>query len=453
MLFKKSLKWIILAVVTCLAVTFLGCNQGKINTGDLDPGYQLDPETVTGRIKVTTYLRSGDQSEIALDKWIQTYNKYYPNVTVKTDIIAWSAFATQVASGDIGDVYYTAEVDVYNYAVKNKAAMYLDSYIDLLNIDTSQIYTGLYDLGCYNGLLYMVPSDLSQNVFFTNVSALEEAGLSRPENDWKWDDFRDYCKRLRKTNEDGTYSQVGAFFSTEVCMLYHFFVGWGGQWVDKVNKKVNFFSDEKVLRGFDELINMVNEGDAGIAGLTGAMGAKYAGVDSTSGYVFKLSTYINRIAAYEAFKKLGIKFDVSAMPEMPAHFITGGATGYLVYSKTRNPDAAATFALTLLSDEGQIAFNQIVGGGIPCTKKAIADGAWRVPYPEEEFNYDAFVCYPEAFTASWSECFVPPEIASQINKVIPGLVDAHFSNKKDYKDSLSDLEQTCNEIWATLFDE
>ena len=131
----------------------------------------------------------------------------------------------------------------------------------------------------------------------------------------------------------------------------------------------------------------------------------------------------------------------------------GEAFGYMVYSKTKNPDAAATFALFLLTLEGQKAFNNVIGGGIPCTREGIASGVWRIPYPEGTFNYDAFLVYPEAFCACWSECYVPPEISKIINESLMVVVANHLNNKKDYKDALRELEQTANERWETIFEE
>jgi ABC-type glycerol-3-phosphate transport system substrate-binding protein len=453
---KKLVKITIFAVLVCLGVSLFACNNEGYTNPQLPEDYVVDPR---GKIKVSMWLRSGPESEIALDNWIKSYTEHYPNVKVRTDIIEWAQFPVQVAAGDIGDVYYTADCDVYNYSGRYRSAMALDSYIENMNIDIQQMYTAVYDLGCYNGLLYMVPSDITQSVFYTNVTTLKAEGLEKPSMDWTWDDFRDYCARLRKVNSDGTYEQVGAYFeSNYACGLTFWLGSWGGKWYDTVNKKVHFSSDENVVRGIFELIDLVDKGYASTQNLVGEIGAKHANLEDPQSFGFKYGLhygilYQDRIELKKEYDILGLEMDVCTLPKTPVISIPGEAFGYMVYSKTKNPDAAATFALFLLTLEGQKAFNNVIGGGIPCTREGIASGVWRIPYPEGTFNYDAFLVYPEAFCACWSECYVPPEISKIINESLMVLVANHLNNKKDYKDALRELEQTANEKWETIYEE
>lgn len=449
---KLIIKILLLVIVAALSIGMVACNNdGYVDVIDLPEDYDLSPQ---GKIKVSTYLRTGADSEMVLDKWIRSYNDRYPNVVVKPEIIAWGDFPTKIAAGDIGDVYYTAECDVYNYAIKGKAAMPLDAYIDLMKIDITQIYTGLYDLGCYNGYLYMCPSDLSQNVLYTNVTALEESGLSRPPIDWSWETFREYCQRLQRVEADGTYSQVGLLWGQEFGNCHIFLSGWGGKWCDTVNKKVYLYSDSKVLEGYSEMMDLIAKGYMCVSGLKGEIGAKYANVTKPTGFVFTLGTYINRVQLFEQYKEMGVRLDVTSYPCTPVvRVINGGATGFMAYSKTKNPDAAATFALMLLTDEGQEAYNDSLGGGIPITKHNIEKGNWRIPYADKDFNYDAFVCFPEAFCASWATCFVPPEIAKILETHLNDIATKYFANEMDYRDCLSAAEKAVNEKWATLYGE
>ena len=447
---KRIARITIMTLLVCLVLSVMGCaNEGYVKP-ELPEGYKVEP---TGRIRVSTYLRSGKSSEIAIDNWIKEYNELYPKVTIKKDIIEWAQFPVQVAAGEIGDVYYSADCDVYKYAWEYKAAMPLDAYVENLNVDVQQLYTAVYDLGCYNGLLYMVPSDLTRTTFYTNVTLLEEEGLSIPSMEWTWDDFLEYCRRVRKVNDDGSYSQVGLYFGdANTCYLMPFFTGWGGKWVDTVNKKVFFTSDEKVLLGVSQVFDLIDKGYAGADSVTGEAAAKLKNVQYPQNYAFiEGFLWQDRVRFWEAHETLGLRMNVSPMPKMPVIVMPGEAFGYLAYSKTRNPDAAATFVLFLLTQEGQIAFNNEVGGGIPTTKEGIASGVWRIPYPESEFRYDAFTMYPETFVAIWPECYVPPEIAKTINEIIPKLIPDHYSNKRTYDNALKALEQQCNEAWAKLY--
>lgn len=454
----KIVKWVALVLVSALALSLMACNNAPYADPEVPKDYVVDP---SGRIKVSMYLRSGEQSEIALDKWIKVYNENYPNVKVRRDIIEWAQFPVQVAAGDIGDVYYTSDLDVYNYAVRYKGAMPLDAYVDNLGVDVQSIYTNVYDLGCYNGRLYMVPSDISQSTFLINVSALREAGLKVPAMTWTWDEFyNDYCPALRKVASDGTYEQVGIYIQTddEVPALTYFLEGWGGKWCDTVNKKTHFYSDEKVLEGIWHVIDLIDKGYASTRNLRGEIGALHANLQDPQGYGFKYALHSgilwqDRIANMETYNAVGLEMDVVTVPETPNRVIPGDTFGYVVYSKTRNPDAAATFVLTLCTFEGQDAFNSVVGGGIPTRRDVAEKGNWKLPFDEDKFNYDAFTAYPESFVACWTACSVPPEVGEIITKYLNNLVANHFNNVKSYQDTLSTMEQEANEKWATLFEE
>ena len=448
---KNIVRTIAAVILLALVFSFVGCDtQAPVTVKELEEGYEVKPQ---GKITATTYLRSGGDSELVFDKWIKAYNKVYPDVTIKPQIINWADFPVKIAGGDVGDVYYGCEQNVYSYAVTNKAAMSLDAYIDALNIDVQDVFTGLYDLGVANGLLYMVPSDLNPSVFYVNKNVLREEGYECPDLTWTLADFEEICSKVVKEEDDGTYSRVGLQLGTDFPCLLPFMNGFGGQWVDPVNKKVYFRSDEKVLQGLQKLIEYIERGYVSVQGLTGAMGAKFANIGgSVTTSAFTLGTFISRITNKETFDALGLEMDVTCWPEFPTRTIFGGATGFFVYSKTKNSDAAATFALFLLQDDGQKAFNDSIGGGVPVTKRCYNDDFWKMPLDPDEFNYDAFTAYPEAFVGNWPEVYVPTDVAKELYTFSANWLTRHFNNVKDYKDSLEEIETTCNEIWANLFE-
>jgi len=455
---KKTIKWIALALVIAMGLSLLACNDDGYVEPVLPKDYQVKP---SGRIKASMYLRSGAESEIALDKWIKVYNEKYPDVKVRKDIIEWAQFPVQVASGDIGDVYYASSGDAYTYAIKYKAAMPLDAYIENLDIDVQQVYSLVYESGVYNGLLYVVPSDITRSVFLVNVSALREAGLEKPTNEWTWDQLvNEYCPALHKVNADGTLAQVGLFVEAygEAMPLFYFFHGWGGEAYDRVNKKTHFYSDEKVVKGIKALVDLISKGYATTTGLTGEVGAIHANLRDPQDYGFKYAHHAgmlwqDRIKNRQTYQELGLEMDVVCPPLSPTRACPGGVFGYVVYSKTKNPDAAATFALELLSFDGQVAFNSIVGGGIPTRRDAGATDTWRLPFETSEYNYDAYTVYPEAFCSGWGTGGVPPELNEIIERYIHTMIPDHFNNKRSYTDTLAMLERLCNEKWAEIYTE
>ena len=114
--------------------------------------------------------------------------------------------------------------------------------------------------------------------------------------------------------------------------------------------------------------------------MTGEVGARFSKITGPQNYAFVIGTFIDRITLKEVYNELGLELGVVCFPEFPKRTIYGGCSGFFVYSKTKNPDAAATFALFLLTDEGQKAFNSSVGGALPTTKVCYEDDFWRIPF-------------------------------------------------------------------------
>lgn len=92
--------------------------------------------------------------------------------------------------------------------------MMLDSYLTRLGIDT-QMYSPVLGSGMINGRLYMVPQNLGQQVLI-----------------------------YKDAPEEAIYSWWGPIRQS-----------WGGTWVNTVEKKIFFVSDENVMKGFSEMFD------------------------------------------------------------------------------------------------------------------------------------------------------------------------------------------------------
>jgi len=70
----------------------------------------------------------------------------------------------------------------------------LDPYIqaDGLNMKENFGYDGLK----INGKIYTLPASTLKHMIFINKTALEEAGLPMPPDDWTWEDYNEYARKL-----------------------------------------------------------------------------------------------------------------------------------------------------------------------------------------------------------------------------------------------------------------
>lgn len=445
---KQYFKTFACVFLVLLFMTLGACNRGEIQTGDVDPDYVAN---VTGHITVSYPLATDEESKLSLRYFAQAFMSKYREATVNLDFSMGNTDA-RIASGDIGDVFFIWEEDTYTYAIENKVLMPIDAYLEVLGIDISNVYAGVYDLGTADGRLYMAARDFTQHVIIYNATALEEAGLATPPADWTWEEFKEYCRKLTKEEADGTLSQIGAGWNgANPPILISFLEGWGGKWYDTVNKRISFISDDKVLKGFSEQIEAMEEGILKPTGISGAKAEKYSRL-SFENTIFRSNVFPGMHNAGMQYEALGLKWNLANWPRYPVHKVGAGATGFCVYNRTNAPDTAAAFALYLFTDEGQRAYNGQVGGSVPLTKKLANEDFWKVPYDPNEINYDAFISFPEAATVGKFHCRVPNAVANLIVDNIEDVFKRHFAGQQDYYDSLAALETLANEKWQTLFE-
>ncbi len=422
-----------------------------IQSGILEDDDELD---IGGEITFTISNESGTRSEAAAPiAFANAFMKKYPNVTVHVDEDNRGNYPTRISSGEIGDVFWCDGNDARNYKENHNALMMLDYYRDRLGIDIDNVFSGALMSGMIDGRLYMVPRNIGQQILIYNSDALRQANISIPSGGEaiKWDDFKDICRQLT-LEENGTYTQVGASFKVWWSPVWAAFAeGWGGTWIDTESKKISFVSDDKVMNGINELVNALTEGwmKADVTPYSGAAADKYKGLSDLD-YVFRTFGDLQWITAYgEAYDNANIAWDFCSFPEFPTHKVVAGATGYVVYARTRNADTAATFALYFLSEDGQRAYHGTSGGNVPLLKSIAGESFWRMPDSKwSDKNFEAFVSYPDA-TFSRS---MPSEISAILsNEAMTTAFASIINGSRDVQTVFAELETKCNETWAKLY--
>lgn len=350
----RYFKTFIIVFICLIFFTISGCTE-EIKTGDIPEGYDVN---VSGHITVTYPLASVDQDKLSLSYFSKEFMKKYDKASVTLDFSSGDTNA-RIAAGDIGDVFFMWEENVYPLGVENLALMPLDAYLEPLGIDKDNVYSGIYDLGVAKGVLFMAARDHTHIVLYYNATAIEEEGLPTPPDDWDWEEFKDYCRKLTKIEEDGTYSQVGATWNGAYGPhLIPFLEGWGGSWYDEINKKITLVSDELVLKGFEEQIKAMEEGFLLPHNASSApeISKKYSRL-AFEDYIFRDGVFPTLTSTGKQYDTKGIKWNIANWPRFPVHKVGTGATGFGVYNRTKRPDTAAAFALFLYTDEGQRAYN------------------------------------------------------------------------------------------------
>ncbi|MBR5006834.1 MAG: hypothetical protein IKY07_07050, partial [Clostridia bacterium] len=140
-IFSHLKKIAFLCLAVCLLFAATACKPKEYNSGELPEGYI--PE-VGGKLKVSCRadVYPSESSRKSVRNWINAFRAKYPNVTIETDF-SIPDYAPLISSKTIGDVFWLSDADVYNYAVTMQALMALDSYVEAMNVDLADIYSGI----------------------------------------------------------------------------------------------------------------------------------------------------------------------------------------------------------------------------------------------------------------------------------------------------------------------
>jgi len=458
----------VLAVIMTLAI--VGCSSYEAVSGDLPEGYEPDP---SGKVKLQYYIVSTEADKRSVNDWVASFQKKYPNVQVEAELSnrGQAAIQAEIAAKSVGDVFFLWETDVYNYAVTQKALMPLDSYLEAYEIDTSNIFSAIYEMGVVQGKLYMTMRDYNHIIYYVNEDLIKSANLQDPvelehEGQWDWDTFKQYCEVLTTTDEATGTKSVGASLRLGYAPEYiPFLEGWGGKWYDTENKKVNFVSDSNVLEGVNQMVDFVKSNTVQYVAVNGGSAVNetqdqktFSGYSATSEIAFKSGEFPGFGSTGKAFDAAGVDWDVVSVPALPTHKVGTGATGFAVFNGTKNADAAAALCLSLYTEDGQKAYNGQEGGSVPNVRSLADADFWRVPFadntndPENGKNYYAFVSFPEADTYGQVECVLPPDIASIVKEYMMNVVPNAVNGRKSVADTLTALETEANEKWAIIFE-
>lgn len=453
---SKMKKAFVFFIIMILLAGTVSCKTlAPKQSGVLSEEYKMN---ISGEITFTISNESGTQEEAqAPIAFARAFERKYPNVKVSIDDSPRTTYATRISTGEIGDVFWCDSTDANKYKREHDALVMLDYYMEKLGVDRSNIYNGAMSSGMIDGRLYMVPRNFGQQVLIYNADALQASGITIPSGGeaLDWETFKQVCRQLT-TYENGEISQVGAGFKCWWGPVWQAFAaGWGGKWCDAENKKVSFVTDANVLKGLSEMFGAISEGwlaveDVPYSGDKKAYNSlpDYKRVFRTFGDMQWFPRYGN------SYDNKDIAWDFCPFPAFPVHKVCAGATGYVVYNRSRNTDAAAALALFFLTEEGQYAYHSAENGGnCPLLKSQADQDFWKMPNNEKwkTKNFDAFVSYPDSNIPSSIISMAPYEIAQELESAkMQSLFTEIINGTKSYEDAFSAIEKKCNETWSKL---
>lgn len=159
-----------------------------------------EPVTIT----FEQFSGSGD-NEAYLQQMIDAYTAEHPNVTIKLQSYGYDDYFTQltakVSGGQAPDVFELNYENFVSYAKKG-ALMPLDQIITAEGVDTSVYNEMALKAFSADGKQYGVPNSFSNVVLIYNKDLFDQAGVSYPTDDWKWEDAMAAAEKIRALGDD-----------------------------------------------------------------------------------------------------------------------------------------------------------------------------------------------------------------------------------------------------------
>ncbi|WP_284990945.1 extracellular solute-binding protein [Arthrobacter sp. efr-133-TYG-120] len=306
----------------------------------------------------------------ARQRVIDAFAKVHPEIKVKVQAIQaadWKDFFTKiltmVAAGTPPDVVYVATEGAQLFA--EKLAHPLDEYLRRDAADMKEyfadVHPSLVEAFMYKGSLFQLPIDWNAANMYYNTSALQQAGLERPADNWTQVDFRSTLASMRKARpQDFTpYYWTNRLFGGVVPWLYANDTSFlkeskstGGEWLWD-----SFYAqdpsrglrsggyqwlepnadDPRVYESFDYLRGLVKDGlgvrpeEGGGNSLVGLFASNRIGMTPAGGYWV------------EGLHEAGMKedgFDVQFFPRWRTQRHQFGTAGYAIMKTAKDKDAA-----------------------------------------------------------------------------------------------------------------
>ena len=463
---KETMKLFIRTVLVILSAALLtgaaACSKRPIQTGEVDQDLTVEELDIRGEVTFTENNTGGtEQDRLAAKAFISAFQKAYPNVKVRYEEVPVNGFDARISAGDIGDVFWGDASNMHNYQINHNALMPLDSYIKPLNIDLGQVFSGALEAGKVNGRLYMAPRNIGEHILIYNEEIPEAEGITFDKTvAMPWEDFKAICRTMTHFDEQsGRFTQVGASLKVWWHPIWQvFFRGFGGKWIDPKTHTVTIADSTEVMQGINELFDAINQGwlyPEDIAGsIGGELGEKFRGITNTYAQAcFKNFGDLSWTTSYGlAYDSIEVRWDFCPFPALPTHTVSTGATGYLVYNRTRNPNAAAALALFFLTEPGQRAYNGQTGGNVPLLKSLAYDDFWHLQGTDwSDKNYDAFVSYPDETLPASVITQAPQDVANLFSTdAMQQLFIKVLSGSKSVETAFMELQTKANEKWSTI---
>jgi len=292
----------------------------------------------------------------------------------------WDKIRVSIAAKQEPDVFLH---DLGNVPMRASTGVLLDlsPYIEKAGIDLEDtFFEAPLNMGKWEGGLYALPFETDVRFMYYNKDLFAEAGLDPDRPPQSWEELWEMADKITKTTPQDDYEVLG--FNPLYAQSYFWMYVWGnnGSFLDEEgNLKLNSPIVVKSLEEWKEMIDRLGFEKLQEFNATYPLGLNDAFINGKLGMVIQNNTFFSQLETYAPDLNYGI-FQIP-YPVKPVSWSNGFSIE--VSSRSANKDAAAEFALYLLSEYPQYLFaknvSSLVGNRRAATSPDLmANELWRI---------------------------------------------------------------------------
>ncbi len=398
---------------------------------------------VTGDIKEVEFpeqLNNGEPCTIRFAWWggqtrherteqvVKMFMEKYPNVTIETEPTDFNGYfqklPTLIGASDVWDVFQLGN----NWSEFNDIITDLTPYIKDGTINTDNISDAFLSTTYDMGKQMEISLGTNAHCIIYNADMFAEAGIPEPDDNWTWDQYEEYAKKLQEVTGEFGSSSLEEFYAGCTVGVPQFEKGLNffksdnsGMMIDKADYMVPFI--EMIQR-------MTAEGSYPDRGALNEMGVSPEQNFVATGEAAMTWKLSNEVAAMaKAAEENGVgNLKLAAIPKRtadgPEGYAVKSSQGLAIYTGTKYPEVCAAFINYFINS---VEANQVLLGerGVPISsavraaiqpnltdvEKSVYDyigkvGSWDTS--------DVFINEPACQSA------IRDEFKSQLDRVING---------------------------------
>ena len=350
--------------------------------------------------------------------FIKSFEEKNPDIKVDLMIIPEDSYSekinSMIAGNSAPDVILAWECDINRFA-KNGAIEKLDDYVSKSDLDVNDLIPATKDLTKLNNGIYGLPWSYASEILYYNKDLFDAAGVSYPNDNWTWQDFREAAKKL--TIRDGdTVKQWGAN-SIDFPGIWYSQMGQAGDQIVDSNSNLSLGEGAKEALKFEsDLVNV----DKVVPPPSATSGNGIDLFTSGKAAMNRGGTWL--IKTYSDIKDF--KWDIAVLPKDKISYSSLHTGFFTISNSSKNKEAAWKFINYCMSEEGQTMISKATNNPSAIQKYA-AKGDYKSEGTNGPTNWD--VIDKTAKFAKFGYVLTPPGLTNKLvdkfNSVVAGQVD------------------------------